>query len=386
MNISIAIFSDYTGGVAVFSTRLAKALHHLGYRVIVITYDPATPSDVLFKADLETSGVRVICLRRNSANGGMELADALKSVTPDIFIPNYRREIYCATANYLKNNDISVFGVCHNDHESYYSLLDYYSPMISAFICPSMKTRDSLTARLPKRIHDIHSIPHGVPVNDRMVTPYQAGQITLVYHGRLDEEQKYISKMLLIALELRNRGVDFFLKLIGDGPSRQNYEDFVMTNYLSAQVKFLGHLQWDMVQEELLESHVALLTSKYEGYCYGLAEAMGMGLPAITFETGGVVEEYVVDGENGYVVPWGNIDSFVDKVCQLHGNVTLWNALSKAAKAKMESEYGIELWSGRIAKLINCCSREKARHWPILRPVDSESKLSRATSIFRRGH
>lgn len=386
MSITLAIFSDFTGGVAVYSMRLAKALNKLDYKIFVISYDPVNPTEEQFKTDLQSCGVQVVCLKRNSDSGGVDLAEMLRRISPDIFIPNYRRQIYHATAKFLKHSDIRVLGICHNDHKSYYSLLEYYSPMISAFICPSRKTCDSLSNCVPKRVNDIYCIPHGVPVCDRNVVPFQVGPINLVYHGRLDEEQKYISQMLLVAQELKKRDVKFNLKLIGDGPSRQNYEDFVKINQLSGQVIFLGHLGWDLLQEELLNSHVALLTSKYEGYCYGLAEAMGMGLPAITFETGGVVEEYVMDGENGYVVPWGNINSYVDKVCQLHDNATLWSVFSKAAKTKMESEYSIELWSERMAELINYCGREKARHWPLLRPLDSESKLSRATSIFRRGH
>jgi glycosyltransferase involved in cell wall biosynthesis len=83
--------------------------------------------------------------------------------------------------------------------------------------------------------------------------------------------------------------------VIGDGPMRGAAE----TRAGDARVRFLG---WRDAAALMNGLDVFCMTSAYEAMSYALLEAIHAGLPIITTRVGGV-EETVVDGENGVVVP-----------------------------------------------------------------------------------
>ena len=58
---------------------------------------------------------------------------------------------------------------------------------------------------------------------------------------------------------------------------------------------------------------VFLMTSAYEGIPRVLMEASATGLPLVAFDRVGV-REVIVDGENGYLVPEGDLDGMAAQV------------------------------------------------------------------------
>ena len=89
----------------------------------------------------------------------------------------------------------------------------------------SQKTYQELQRRLPSKRSEIVYIPHGIKIPDKRKVCFSGGEIRLIYHGRLNEEQKNVSYLLKVAEKLKELKVPFKLELIGDGIDEANKGD-----------------------------------------------------------------------------------------------------------------------------------------------------------------
>ena len=384
---TVAIYTGDEGGVFVYSARLAVELGRLGYAVDVITHPTTNRPAQLRIAELESScRVHYVPLSDDLGERVTNLASKLEEVAADVIIPNYRSATYAACARLSQRKKTKIVGVCHNDHEDYYQLLSRYESIVGSFVCPSSATLRILATRIPHRIGDIHYVPHGVPSPHSANASFSGGEIVLVYHGRLTEEQKHVSSLVELAEALRDRQVPFRLRLVGDGDDRRRYEQQVAHRGLEDRVEFLGDLPWDSLTDVLRKSHVAVLASKYEGFCLSLAEAMGTGLPAVAFASSGAIEEYLKHGVNGFVVPWGEVGLMAKRIEWLQQNPKAWKELSVAAHRVIRADYSLDRFGQRTASCVDeLAGVNTARSWPRLRPVIVAKRKSVSNLMERCG-
>lgn len=126
---------------------------------------------------------------------------------------------------------------------------------------------------------------------------------------------------------------------IGDGPQRKALEAKAFALGLNDRFFFLGWrrdgAQW------LAAADVFALTSLWEGLPRALVEAMRTGLPSVCYATDGVVD-VLKDGENGFLIPAGDVDAFADKLTRLLTDETLRQKLGAAARASFGPEFDID--------------------------------------------
>lgn len=106
----------------------------------------------------------------------------------------------------------------------------------------------------------------------------------------------------LYALErLARRHQALTYRVIGDGPERRRLEALSRKLGLSDQVEFLGQVPHDQVISQMADCDIFSLPSWQEGFGIVYLEAMAHGAPVIgCFGEG--IEDFVVDGETGYLV------------------------------------------------------------------------------------
>ncbi len=108
--------------------------------------------------------------------------------------------------------------------------------------------------------------------------------------------------------------VPAFLLFIGDGPERPKTEHLVHKYGLEKKVFFLGR------QENLEKIYpladVCIMTSKTESFGLCVLEAMSCGLPAVSYEVGGI-PEIIRNNENGFLVKYKDIQSASEKIIYL---------------------------------------------------------------------
>ena len=96
------------------------------------------------------------------------------------------------------------------------------------------------------------------------------------------------------------------LLLVGEGPERLFVQQLVKELKISEDVRFLG--EQDYLEEILNCADLFLLPSEQESFGLAALEAHASGVPVIATRTGGL-PEVVVEGETGFLVPVGEIDS-----------------------------------------------------------------------------
>jgi glycosyltransferase involved in cell wall biosynthesis len=86
---------------------------------------------------------------------------------------------------------------------------------------------------------------------------------------------------------------------------------------------------------------VSCLSSEWEAVPIALIEAMAACVPIVATDCG-AVRDIVDDGEQGYLVPVGDVDRLADRLHLLAGDADLRARLGKAGRAKAEREFDIE--------------------------------------------
>lgn len=123
--------------------------------------------------------------------------------------------------------------------------------------------------------------------------------------------------LLLFAGQIiRGKGVDLLLKalakvtarfecmIFGEGSHRKVCERLSERLGLSDRVKFCGFVPSDALREYFLQATALVISSVWpEPFALVGQEAMRYGLPVVAFDAGGI-REWLLDKENGFLVPW----------------------------------------------------------------------------------
>jgi glycosyltransferase involved in cell wall biosynthesis len=179
-------------------------------------------------------------------------------------------------------------------------------------------------------------IPYGVPrlsrdeARRRFSDESSHAEIRLGYVGRLEQNQKRILDLVLLAAELRDRKLPFHVDVIGDGSDRQMLVRRVQEAGLARDFRFWGWLSPPDVQLRMLDLDALVLFSDHEGLPNALLEAMAHGVvPVVTRIPSGHVD--VVREENGFLVGVGDIRGFADGVQALGADSGRRRRLQQAA-------------------------------------------------------
>ena len=135
----------------------------------------------------------------------------------------------------------------------------------------------------------------------RPITPYSGeGPLNILFSG-VDWKRKGADVAIGTVEELRRRGIDARLTIVGLRSLPEQYRDREYINFAG----FLNKTNKDEYARYISlmrDIHLFLLPTRAE--CAGIVfcEASAMGIPTFTYDTGGI-PDYVKDGVNGYRLP-----------------------------------------------------------------------------------
>jgi glycosyltransferase involved in cell wall biosynthesis len=165
--------------------------------------------------------------------------------------------------------------------------------------------------------------------------------------GRL-HYQKNFPLFLEVAAEVCARLPQALFIIAGEGPERAALEEMSRRLGLAFRVRFLGFVK---EMPELYQAlDLLLLTSHFEGTPLTVLEAMAMGVPVVASQVDGV-EEVLVDGQDGILVPPGNKALFVKEICRLLQDQRLLRRLSRAGQEKARRNYSAEAMVRQVEAL-----------------------------------
>jgi L-malate glycosyltransferase len=146
--------------------------------------------------------------------------------------------------------------------------------------------------------------------------------------------------VLLRALALaRARGCPVRAILVGDGPELRKMRLLARELALEGVTTFTG--ERSDVQEVLRAADVLVSTSDSESFSIAAAEAMMCSRPVIATRSGGV-EEVVVDGETGLLVPKRDAEAVVDALIALWLDNDLRRRMGDAGRIRAMTNFSVE--------------------------------------------
>ncbi len=121
------------------------------------------------------------------------------------------------------------------------------------------------------------------------------------------------------------------MQIMGRGPDEDRLRRLVTKLGLDEKVIFRGFLPWEELVRTLHRSHVFLNPSPKEGWGLTVVEANQCGVPVVASDRPGL-KDSVVDGETGYLVPFGDPEAFARVALRLLTEPELWHSVHEAAK------------------------------------------------------
>ncbi|WP_084798642.1 glycosyltransferase [Pleomorphomonas koreensis] len=125
----------------------------------------------------------------------------------------------------------------------------------------------------------------------RRVEDFDVSAPTFVNVAMMHQNIKGQDVLLTAFAEIRRRGVDARLVLIGDGDNRLQFEQQAKALGVADSVRFTGLLpRGPALYKELDEADLFVLPSRQEGLPRAMIEAMARGLPCVASDVGGANE------------------------------------------------------------------------------------------------
>jgi N-acetyl-alpha-D-glucosaminyl L-malate synthase BshA len=125
------------------------------------------------------------------------------------------------------------------------------------------------------------------------------------------------------------------LIMVGDGPERHRAEQWTRDNGMVNCIDFVGNVKEP--QEILAGADLFVLPSESESFGLSALEAMALGVPVISSNTGGL-PEVNKEGVSGHLCGVGEVDEMAAKSLDILNN---WESYSKGAR-EVAGEFGIE--------------------------------------------
>jgi glycosyltransferase involved in cell wall biosynthesis len=325
---------DKLGGVYNFAANL------LGYREPDgATYDAILARNLADPDDPSDADLRAIVHRVTYRLPPENFRSVLRRIAAElpagkgVIVANDWLSLAMASAH---NTGKAVVYVNHGDFDHYYDQAVRYDSTIDVFITYTKRMLARLQELLPHRLDDIHCIPYGVEIPER-VSKASSGELRLLYVGRLDPS-KGIFDLPEIDSILRRSGMDTTWTIQGPGPAQSD---------LKRQWGDPGHVTWfgrrsmSQVKAQYLEHDILVMPSRAEGLPVVLLESMAAGCVPVVSDLPTGHPEIVDNGVSGLRVEPGDVAGFAEAIERLASDRNALLSMSGEARARVESRFNI---------------------------------------------
>ncbi|HVR31600.1 MAG TPA: glycosyltransferase family 4 protein [Acidimicrobiia bacterium] len=192
----------------------------------------------------------------------------------------------------------------------------------------------------------IVDIPNGVEVPPHVDSSSgtAAGELRLVYVGRLHAQKSLDTVLHAFAAARVSQVGAAVLDVVGDGPDRERLESIVQTESLANAVRFHGSS--DRVGDFLARADAFVLPSRAEGMSNALLEAMAVGVPGIVSAIPGNTS-VVTDGLDGFVFEVGDSVGLATLLARLAADRSALERAGAEARATIKSRFSLEVIAAR---------------------------------------
>jgi glycosyltransferase involved in cell wall biosynthesis len=164
------------------------------------------------------------------------------------------------------------------------------------------------------------------------------GRACVVGVGSLFPVKRW-DRLLVATAALQQQGLNFLVRIVGDGPLRAALLQQVQALGLAECVEFVAYSA--DIPGLLAEATLLVHTSDSEGCPNVVLEAMACGRAVVATDAG-EVPLVVEDGQTGFVVRRGDNATLITRMAALITDRDLCRRMGAAGRAKAEREFGVE--------------------------------------------
>lgn len=220
-----------------------------------------------------------------------------------------------------------------------------FSKVINNIIANSEETKRTINQNNPNLFpnNKITTIYNGLDINqyDLNATPiYQKCNNELVIGnlGRL-VEQKNQKCLVDIAVHVKKKIGNFKFLIGGDGPLKAEIEQYATSKNVRELFVFAGFIENPSAFMNSID--IFVLSSKWEGFGFVLAEAMLFKKPIVAFDISSN-NELVVEDVTGFLVPPYDTELFAQRIAELHNSADKMHILGDNGHNRVQDMFTIE--------------------------------------------
>lgn len=190
----------------------------------------------------------------------------------------------------------------------------------------------------------------GIDLDKFQPDPTVQREPILLFVGRM-VEKKGATYFLRAAARVQNEHPEMRAVLLGDGPLADDLK--AEAEALGCRAEFKGMVSPEAVSDWLNRSRVfcvpSLIAESGDAEAFGMvfAEAQAMGVPVVSFASGGI-PEVVKDGETGFLLPERDWEGLADRIALLMADDERWSAMRNAGKEHVRTHFDIRKQSQKI--------------------------------------
>jgi colanic acid/amylovoran biosynthesis glycosyltransferase len=172
---------------------------------------------------------------------------------------------------------------------------------------------------------------------------------TLVCVARLHSQKGL--PLLLEAAEQVARREAFSLRIIGDGPLREELSAQIVARGLEEHARLLGWRGSEEVKDALRRARALILPSFAEGLPIVLMEALALGRPVIATAIAGIPE--LVDADTGWLVRPGSAAALAQAIgAALTADTQTLHGMAEAGRRRVALEHDADANAARLVSLL----------------------------------
>lgn len=191
---------------------------------------------------------------------------------------------------------------------------------------PQGRSRVVRYGNLIDPVHFQHPADREAPSENLCSIGAPPGRKIVLYVGRL-EEVKRVRDLIPVADSLRSSGLDFQLILVGDGSQRVALQSEILQRGLEDRVLLAGPATQEVIAD--LFGVADVVVSPHMGRALG--EAALAAAPIVAYDLDWH-SELITDGENGRLIPAGDVQGLTRAVSDLLSNPEEARRLGEAAR------------------------------------------------------
>lgn len=170
-------------------------------------------------------------------------------------------------------------------------------------------------------------------------SPHDGKVFEVICVGRLVPAKGQHVLLAAIA-QLRSKGRNVLLRLVGDGPDRKALEASACRLSIKDSVIFEGAVNQDHIRDLYATADIFALASFAEGIPVVLMEAMAMEIPCISTSITGI-PELIRDSIDGLLVAPSDVDAFSSAIARLMDDGELRNRLGTAGRRRVIEKFNL---------------------------------------------